>query len=114
MNTDLIYSAESVEELDELIKNAREYRRELKAKREKAEREQIAAEKELLNRKAQKNIEAMNLEEGDLVRFYLKGEERTGEFYKITESRFIVIVNGEKKTLPFDKFIGTAEQADVA
>jgi len=100
---------ESVEGVDEAIKSLRERRKELKAEATKADREAAKAEKARQLEEAKIRLEDAGLEEGDTIRAILKGEEVLGEFVKETEARFVILVDGEKKTLPFDKFVGTAD-----
>lgn len=101
----------SVEEADEAIKAIRERRKELKAEAVKADREAAKTAKAEALAEAKGRLEEAGLEEGDTVRAILKGEEVLGEFVKETEARFVILVDGEKKTLPFDKFVGLASDA---
>ena len=97
---------ENVANIDEAIKSLREKRKELKANEVKAGREAAKAEKAKVLEDAKSNMASLNLEEGNDIRFILKGEEVEGQFVKMTEARFVATVDGEKKTLPFDKFLG--------
>ena len=109
-----VMAFETVEELDVAIKELRERRKELKAEAVKAEREAAKAEKQSRLDEAKARLEGLGLEEGDTVRFILKGEEVVGQFVKLTAARFVATVDGEKKTLPFDKFVDVAEaEAEV-
>jgi len=96
----------TVEAIDEAIKSLRERRKEVKAEATKVDRETAKVEKAAALAEAKATLEAEGLEEGDTIRAILKGEEVIGDFVKATEARFIVLVDGEKKTLPFDKFVG--------
>ncbi|MGV9141489.1 MAG: hypothetical protein ACOC1X_00975 [Promethearchaeota archaeon] len=98
-------SFDSVDAVDEAIKVLRDRRKELKSEQDKAQKAQEKAEKEQAMAEAKSRLEAEGLEEGDPIRAILKGEEVAGSFVKATEARFIVLVDGEKKTLPFDKFV---------
>ncbi len=104
---------DTVEGIDEAIKSLRERRKAVKAEATKAEREAAKAEKARVLEEAKATLEAAGLDEGDTIRATLKGEEVIGSFVKATEARFIILVDGDKKTLPFDKFIGLVE-ADTA
>lgn len=99
----------NVADIDNAIKELRDRRKELKANEVKANREAAKAEKAKALAEAKANLEGLELEEGTDVRFILKGEETEGQFVKITEARFVVLVDGEKKTLPFDKFLSVVE-----
>lgn len=100
---------ETVEQVDEAITALRERRKELKAEATKVKREAAKAEKARLMEEAKQRLVEAELTEGETVRAILKGEETVGEFVKQTEARFVILVNGEKKTLPFDKFLGVTE-----
>jgi hypothetical protein len=99
---------ETVEAIDEAIKSLRDRRKEVKAEATKADREAAKVAKAEALAEAKATLEAEGLEEGDTIRAILKGEEVLGEFVKETEARFVILVDGEKKTLPFDKFVGRA------
>lgn len=100
---------DTVEGIDEAIKALRERRKAVKAEATKADREAAKAEKARVLAEAKASLEAAGLEEGDTIRATLKGEEVLGDFVKVTEARFIILVDGKKKTLPFDKFLGRAD-----
>lgn len=104
---------DTVEGIDEAIKSLRERRKAVKAEATKADREAAKVEKARVLEAAKATLEAAGLAEGDTIRATLKGEEVIGEFVKETEARFIVLVDGEKKTLPFDKFLGRADADDA-
>ena len=95
----------TVEGIDEAIKALREARKAVKAEATKAAREAAKEEKAAALAEAKKVVLGLGLEEGTAVRFVLKGEETDGTFVKATEARIVVLVDGEKKTLPFDKFV---------
>jgi hypothetical protein len=99
----------NVADIDNAIKELRDRRKELKANEVKANREAAKAEKAKALAEAKANLEGLGLEEGTDVRFILKGEETEGSFVKVTEARFVVLVDGEKKTLLFDKFLSVVE-----
>lgn len=89
------------ERLNERIKEARKEAKE-------AEKERKQAEKEAAMQAAKEKVQ--ELEEGDEVAFILKGETRTGTFVKVTEKRFTVEMDGVKKSIMFDKFLGYADE----
>lgn len=91
----------SVGDVDALIAALRGRRRELKDVNKEAEK----ANKEKLMEETKEKIVALNLKEGDVVKFIFKGEETVGIFVKLTEKRFTALVDGDKKSIMFDKFI---------
>ena len=99
----------TVEGIDEAIKALRETRKAVKAEATKAAREAAKEEKARLIAEAKEAVASASLNEGDAIRVILKGDEVIGDFVKMTEARIVVLVDGEKKTLPFDKFIGVAD-----
>lgn len=46
-----------------------------------------------------------SLVKGDMVTFMFKGEEVTAPFEKLTEKRFTVLIDGERKSIMFDKYM---------
>lgn len=93
----------TVEELDKLVVAIREEKKARKA-------EAKAAEKEAKEKLKEANAETLRgLDENATVRFTLKGEETEGVLDKVTDKRFVVIVEGVKKAIMFDKFLGVAE-----
>lgn len=108
------FDLNTVDGIDEAIKALRESRKEIKKAETLANRQAAKAEKEQKLQEAKDKMESLNLEEGDNIRFILKGEEVEGEFVKITAARFVATVDGEKKTLPFDKFLSVADEVAEA
>ena len=106
-----VSSFDSVDAVDEAITALRDRRKALKDEQVKAGKQREKAEKEQAMAEAKERLEAEGLEDGDSIRALLKGEEVEGHFVKMTDARFIVLVDGEKKTLPFDKFLGRAEDS---
>ena len=104
---------ENVADIDKAIKDLRVRRKELKAEEVKAGREAVKEEKARVLEEAKANMVSLGLEEGADIRFVLKGEEVAGKLVKMTDARFVALVGDEKKTLPFDKFVGLVE-ADTA
>lgn len=87
------------EELDNLVVEIREIK---KARKEEAK----AAEKEAKENLKAENKKALDeLEAGAVVRFTLKGEEVEAPLDKVTEKRFVAIVDGAKKAIMFDKLV---------
>ena len=106
---------DTIESIDEAIVALRAHRKSLKSAETAEAREVAKAEKQALLDEAKANIVSLDLIEGDEIRATLKGEEVVGNFVKVTDARFVILVDGEKKTLPFDKFLGVvAEQHEVA
>ena len=103
------FDLNTVDGIDKVITALRESRKEIKKAETVANREKAKAEKAEKLAEAKANLEGLELEEGTDVRFILKGEETEGQFVKTTEARFVVLVEGEKKTLPFDKFLAVVE-----
>jgi hypothetical protein len=89
------------EELDNVVALVREIKRDRKAEAKEAEK----ARKEEL--KAQNKEVLEGLDEGATVRFTLKGEETEGTLDHVTEKRFVVVHDGIKKAVMFDKLIAT-------
>jgi hypothetical protein len=96
---DVNFNELNVADLDNLIAEARA---EKKARRENAK---------VIDKEAKEAIMAENkarleaLEAGAVISFTLKGEETEGTLDKVTEKRFIAIVDGLKKVIMFDKLI---------
>lgn len=103
------FDLNTVAGIDEAIKALREDRKEIKKAETVANREAAKAEKAKALEEAKANMAGLGLEEGADIRFILKGEEVEGSFVKMTEARFVALVDGEKKTLPFDKFLAVVE-----
>jgi hypothetical protein len=76
-------------ELDEVIEKAKELKKEKKAEADEANREKLKG-----------------VEEGTVVSFMFKGEEEEGTFVKVTDKRFTVILDGQKKSIMFNKLTG--------
>lgn len=89
------------EELDNVVALVREIKRDRKAEAKEAEK----ARKEEL--KAQNKAVLENLDEGANVRFILKGNETEGTLDHVTEKRFVVVHDGIKKAVMFDKLVAT-------
>ena len=92
----------SDEELDALVKEVREVKKERK---EEAKRR----EKEEQERLAQENLQALAQRgEGEEVSFIYKGEETTAPLVRVTDKRFIVDIDGEgtKRAILPDKLVG--------
>ena len=79
----------SFAELDEVIEKAKELKKEKKAEADEANREKLK-----------------DIEEGTIVSFIFKGEEEEGTFVKVTDKRFTVILDGQKKSIMFNKLTG--------
>ena len=103
------FDVATVEGIDEAIKALRESRKEIKKAETVANREAAKEAKAQVLQEAKEKMASLGLEEGADIRFILKGEETEGSFVKMTEARFVALVDGEKKTLPFDKFLAVAE-----
>jgi len=103
------FDLNTVAGIDLAIVALRESRKELKKAEVVANREAVKAEKAVKLKEAKDNMANLGLEEGSDIRFILKGVEVEGSFVKMTEARFVALVDGEKKTLPFDKFLAVVE-----
>ena len=108
----------TVGDIDAVIAQLRERRKELKAQEKEAEKAKVKAEKAAKLEAARKNVvELINdeqLQEGTEVTVILYGENHTANFVKATDKRIIVAVNGDNKTLPFDKFVRIGDAESVA
>lgn len=93
----------NIDELNTLISMARE---EKKVRKENA-RAEAEVEKEHLIASNRETL--ANLENGVEITFIFKGNETVGQFVKTTEKRFTALVDGEKKSIMFDKFIRVNE-----
>jgi hypothetical protein len=51
-------------------------------------------------------VKLRDVQEGDSVYVIFKGEEVEASFVKVTEKRFSVIIDGQKKSIMFDKLTG--------
>lgn len=102
-----------VSQIDEDIAALRERRKELKASQKEAERQKAKAEKQARLDEAKAYIESLELEEGDDVKVVLKGETVDAQFVHVTDARIVVLVDGDKKTLPFDKFVSQAGEQEA-
>jgi acetyl-CoA carboxylase carboxyltransferase component len=90
------------EELDALVSQVREIKKERK---EEAKRR----EKEERKRLAQENLDRLaEMDEGEEVSFLYKGEEATAPLVRVTDKRFIVDIDGEgtKRAIMPDKLVG--------
>lgn len=114
MNMNAISQLDSIEEVDAVISAAKERKVVLKEQEKEAQRVARKREKEAAMEAAKESIEQAGLEEGDNILVLLKGEEVEGQFVHLTESRLVVLVDGDKKALPFDKFLGTANKEQAA
>lgn len=82
----------SVAEIDVVIAEAKEARKIAVA------RENDIADTETRNRVAE-------FKEGDTITIVFKGEERAVTFVGLTEKRFTVLVDGNKRSIMFNKFV---------
>ena len=106
---------ETVFDIDKAMDALRQHRKAVKDAQDKRQREQRKARKEQKMAEAKEHIESLELMEGETITFTLKGERTEGQFVKVTESRFVAEVDGVKKTLQFDKFLGRVnEETQVA
>lgn len=79
----------SINELDEVV----EY---IKEKKKEKKEDALSVNREKLK----------DVKEGDLIYIIFKGEEIEVPFVKLTEKRFSVLVDGQKKSIMFDKLTG--------
>jgi hypothetical protein len=87
------------EELDTLVTQVREVKRERVAQAKAVKRKER-------KRIAEENLQHLSeMNEGDDVSFIYKGEETTAPFVKTTDKRFIVEIDGNKRTIMPDKFV---------
>lgn len=100
---------DSVEDIDVAIKALQDQRKELSKEQDALAKEASKAKKQLILDQAKNHMISLELSEGTEITAYLKGELVEGVFSKITDKRFIILVDGESKTLPFDKFVGLVE-----
>lgn len=83
----------SVADIDELMAEAKEARRVAVA------REEAVADNAIREKFA-------NIKEGDTIKVIFKGEEREVSFVGLTEKRFTVLVDGNKRSIMFNKYVG--------
>ena len=114
MDMNAISQLDSIEEIDAVISAAKERKVVLKEQEKEAQRVARKREKEAAMEAAKESIEQAGLEEGDDILVLLKGEEVEGQFVHLTESRLVVLVDGDKKALPFDKFLGATSEEQAA
>lgn len=91
MNKDIMDQLDnlSINELDEVV----EY---IKEKKKEKKEDALSVNREKLK----------DVKEGDLIYIIFKGEEIEVPFVKLTEKRFSVLVDGQKKSIMFDKLTG--------
>lgn len=93
----------TVKDIDELMVQLREARKEMKEKEKNAVKELREAKKAENAEKAKARL--VEAKEGDVLTVIFKGEEVEGTFIKMTEKRFIVLIDEQKKTIMFDKLV---------
>lgn len=81
--------------------------REIKTERKEEFKETKEARKSEIE--TVKRAEVEKLEKGDNIVIIFKGEKTEVVFEKLTEKRFTVIIDGNKRSIMFDKFVGLAE-----
>lgn len=87
------YRSMSVADLDALMAEIKE-----------ARRVAVIRENEVADSKVREKF--ANLKEGDVITVIYKGEEREVSFVALTEKRFTVEVDGAKRSIMFNKFVG--------
>jgi len=98
--------------VDEIKAIATEARDALKARKavdgeaDKASREALKAEVDASGRE-----KVETLDEGDRIVILFKDTETEATFVKVTDKRFTVEIEGEKRSVRFDKFIDTVGEA---
>lgn len=90
-----MFEGKSVEELDAILDEIKEARREAVA-RERGEAD-VAVRQDL-----------EKLEKGTPVNVLFKGEKTEANFLSLTAKRFTVEIDGAKRSIQMDKFLGVA------
>lgn len=108
------FAGMTVDEIKAVIAEGREAVKARTAKTAEADKAARTADK--AEAEAAGRVEIEGLEEGDGVLITFKGAETAATFVRMTDKRFTVEVDGEKRSIRFDKFImafATGEDAEA-
>lgn len=90
-----MFEGKTVQELDALMEDIKEARR-------------VAVARERAENDAEVRASMEGLEKGTPVRILYKGEETEALLETLTDKRFTVSIDGVKRSIQMDKFLGVA------
>lgn len=97
----------SFDQLDALVKKGTELRKSKRAEKKEADKAKHDAEKAEAIEAGRSKVS--NLSEGDKITIVFKNVKTVVTFVKMTEKRFTVEIDGAKRSIMFDKFVGMGD-----